>query len=176
MINKALLYAYNRHLGQTRKGTSFPYIIHPIEAMLILSRMTNDNDIICASILHDVMEDCDVTYCELRDSFNMRIAELVLSVTDKDIHPWKKRKEILLETINNSSEDVKLVFFADKLSNLRSIRYDMLQIGNSVWDKFPNRSINELAWYYKEVVNVLDSLSKYNEFAELRLLVKLIFG
>ena len=175
MINKALLYAYNCHLGQTRKGTSFPYIIHPIEAMIVLSRMTNDGDILCASILHDVMEDCNVTYCELRDSFNTRIAELVLSVTDKDINPWKKRKEVLLETIKNSSEDVKLVFFADKLSNLRSIHSDMLQIGTAVWDKFPNRSVNELEWYYKEVVDVLNSLSKYNEFAELKLLVELIF-
>lgn len=175
MINKALLYAYNCHLGQTRKGTSLPYIIHPMEAMLIVSRMTNDSDVLCAAILHDVVEDCDVTFFELSDSFNIRIAELVLCVTDEDVYPWKKRKEILLEKVNNSDEEVKIIFLADKLSNLRTIHYDLLNMGDCVWNKFPNRSINELAWYYKEILNVLNSLSKYNEFKELKCLVELIF-
>lgn len=175
MINKALLYAYNCHLGQIRKGTSFPYIIHPLEAMIIASRMTTDDDIICAALLHDVMEDCDVTSIELSNLFNVRIAELVLCVTDKNIYPWKKRKEVLLETVNNSSNDVKIVFLADKLSNLRSIHHDILETGDCVWKKFPNRNINDLAWYYKEVTNVLNSLSKYDEFSELKHLVELIF-
>lgn len=176
MINRALQYACECHLGQTRKGSSFPYIIHPIEAMLIVSRMTNDHDIICASLLHDVIEDCNITHSQLRERFNMRIAELVLSVSDKDIYPWRKRKEILLGTVDGSAEDVKLVFFADKLSNLRSIHHDILQTGDGVWEKFPKRSINELAWYYTEVLRVLSPLSKYNEYAELKHLVKSIFG
>ena len=47
------------HNGQTRKGTNLPFIIHPMEVAAIVAAMTLDQDMLCAAVLHDVVEDCD---------------------------------------------------------------------------------------------------------------------
>ena len=58
MINKAIEFATRAHAGQFRKGTSRPYIVHPIEVGDIVSTMTKDEEIISAAVLHDTIEDC----------------------------------------------------------------------------------------------------------------------
>ena len=58
MINKAIEFATRAHAGQFRKGTSRPYIVHPIEVGDIVSTMTKDKEIISAAVLHDTIEDC----------------------------------------------------------------------------------------------------------------------
>ena len=60
MFEKAVIYATNAHNGQTRKGTNLPFIIHPMEVAAIVAAMTLDQDMLCAAVLHDVVEDCDV--------------------------------------------------------------------------------------------------------------------
>ena len=59
MFEKAVIYATNAHNGQTRKGTNLPFIIHPMEVAAIVAAMTLDQDMLCAAVLHDVVEDCD---------------------------------------------------------------------------------------------------------------------
>ena len=61
MFEKAVIYATNAHNGQTRKGTNLPFIIHPMEVAAIVAAMTLDQDMLCAAVLHDVVEDCDGT-------------------------------------------------------------------------------------------------------------------
>ena len=56
MLEKAVIFAANAHKGQKRKGTSTPYIIHPMEVAVIASGMTDDIEIISAAVLHDVVE------------------------------------------------------------------------------------------------------------------------
>ena len=66
IINKAIQFATEAHKGAIRKGSKLPYILHPLEAGVIVSSMTNDENVIAAAILHDVLEDTDVTYEELK--------------------------------------------------------------------------------------------------------------
>ena len=69
IINKAILFATEAHKGTVRKGSKLPYILHPLEAGVIVSSMTNDENVIAAAILHDVLEDTDVTYEELKKEY-----------------------------------------------------------------------------------------------------------
>ena len=58
MINKAIAFAVKAHEGQPRKGTEIPYIFHPLEVGMIVSRITDDEEVIAAAVLHDTVEDC----------------------------------------------------------------------------------------------------------------------
>ena len=58
MIDRAIAFAVKAHEGQPRKGTDIPYIFHPIEVGMIVSRITDDAEVIAAAVLHDTVEDC----------------------------------------------------------------------------------------------------------------------
>ena len=59
VIKKAIAFATKAHEGQMRKGTTRPFITHPLEVAQIVSTMTEDKEVICAAILHDTIEDCE---------------------------------------------------------------------------------------------------------------------
>src|SRR6056297_2032089 len=86
IINKAIIFAVRAHKDTYRKGSNTPYILHPIEAATIVSTMTEDYNLISAAILHDVIEDTDVTYELLKKEFGV-IADLVAFESEN------KRKE-----------------------------------------------------------------------------------
>ena len=64
-LNRAIIFATERHVGQVRKGTDTPYIVHPLETMLILSNMHADLNVQIAGLLHDVVEDTDTSLEEI---------------------------------------------------------------------------------------------------------------
>ena len=80
-LSEAISFAARCHDGMLRKGTDTPYIVHPMEAAAIAAALTNDEDILCACVLHDVAEDCGVTESELAERFGVRTAQLVMSET-----------------------------------------------------------------------------------------------
>ena len=61
LLDKAIVFASNAHKNTERKGKGFPYIAHPLEAMSIVASMTNDQELLAAACLHDVIEDTDIT-------------------------------------------------------------------------------------------------------------------
>ena len=76
MFEKAVIYATNAHNGQTRKGTNLPFIIHPMEVAAIVAAMTLDQDMLCAAVLHDVVEDCDgISIEDIRRSEERRVGK-----------------------------------------------------------------------------------------------------
>ena len=76
MVDKAITFATKAHEGQFRKGTKLPYIVHPLEVGVIVSRMTQDKEVIAAAILHDTLEDCkEVTFSTLCQEFGERVAD-----------------------------------------------------------------------------------------------------
>jgi len=96
-IQKAISFAINTHKKQFRKGKDVPYIIHPFSVALILSRVTKSEDIICAGLLHDTIEDCDpeglVTKEILEKGFGPAVAEMVNDVTEQNkTLSWAERK------------------------------------------------------------------------------------
>ena len=80
LVTKVYNYASSAHFGQKRRSGE-DYIIHPLNVAYILSNIHGDVSIICAALLHDTIEDCDVTKEELEEKFNKEIANLVDGIT-----------------------------------------------------------------------------------------------
>lgn len=128
LVEKAFLFAEEKHLGQFRKSGD-PYIKHPVEVMAILEKMDFGFDVLCAALLHDVVEDCGVTVDELSEKFNPLIAQIVDAVSE--IKPNEKLENIEAE-IQTYQKLVSMgkinlfafyIKFADRLNNLRTISF-----------------------------------------------------
>lgn len=122
-ILKAIRFATQVHLGQTRKGKDVPYITHPLGVGLLLSRVTADENTIIAGILHDTIEDCkpygSITTETLTREFNAEVAILVNHVTEQDkTLPWEERKKLANEHIPYMSQQALLIKAADVLYNI----------------------------------------------------------
>ena len=106
-LNKAIAFTAEKYATKTRKGTSIPYIVHPMEAAAIAASLTDDLEIIAAAVLHDVMEDSDATKEDLERLFTSRVADLVASNSeDKMEHisadaSWRMRKQATIDGLDN---------------------------------------------------------------------------
>ena len=101
LLDRAILFAVQCHAGIERRGKGFPYVVHPLEAMAIAATMTSDQEVLAAAVLHDVVEDTDVTLDDLRARFGDRVAALVETESDKPgkREDWRARKEESLKRI-----------------------------------------------------------------------------
>lgn len=172
MINEAIEFATKAHEGQFRKGSKRPYIVHPIEVADIVTSMTEDEDVICAAVLHDTIEDCEgVTAEVLKDKFGARIASLVQSESEDKSKSWEERKSATIQRLGNVPQEVKMIALADKLSNMRDIDRDYPKIGEEFWLRFRMQSKSAMGWYYKSVRDVLhddyEDVHAYQEYCDL---------
>lgn len=163
-LEMAIRYATDCHKGQTRKGTKIPFIIHPLEVMLILQGMDADTNLLIAGLLHDVVEDTDTTIEEIQAAFGDDIAELVGGHTEDKTKSWEERKSTEMKETLEAPLRMKMLVLADKLANMRSIKKDYMQLGNILWERF-NASLRQQAWYYGEMTEVLDEMQDYPETA-----------
>ena len=77
----AFKFAKEFHAGQKRKNTGEEYITHPLKVYKILRFVTQDDDVLCAALLHDVVEDTEVSYDDLKSSFGEKVTNIVKEVT-----------------------------------------------------------------------------------------------
>lgn len=174
MIEKAITFATRAHEGQFRKGTTRPYIIHPLEVGNIVATMTDDEEIICAAILHDTIEDCQGVDCEmLCQEFSERVAHLVVQESEDKSKTWVERKSATIEHLKRASREVQMIGLADKLSNMRDIDRDYPECGEELWNRFRMKDKEMIGWYYKGILSSLeDALSGVPAFGEYCMLVK----
>ena len=118
-LQAAVLMAADAHEGQFRKGiVPIPYVTHCIEVMKMVSRFTLDEDVLCAAVLHDTLEDTDVSYEMLVDEFGERVASLVEDCTrieGDDATPLQK--ELFLKSFLNKNLDAVIIKLCDRYSN-----------------------------------------------------------
>jgi (p)ppGpp synthase/HD superfamily hydrolase len=161
LIKKALVIAFEYHKNQKRKGNNSPYITHILDvARLLLAEPSASENTIIAGILHDTLEDTKYTPAQLKEDFGSEVLELVLFMTEpgKDItttkdqkrQNWKQRKQHTIEACQNATYDQILLTIADKLSNLHSIKEDLLIMGDNIWSYF-NAPKADICWYYREL-------------------------
>lgn len=178
MINKAIAFALKAHDGQFRKGTNLPFIVHPMEVGVIVSRMTDDKEVIAAAILHDTVEDCKTVSVEdISREFGDRVAHIVEAESEIKTGNWRERKSRTLERLKKEkASDIKLVALGDKLSNARSISRDYEKLGDRIWERFNMKDKMMQAWYYRGLCDSLKDMEKYTEYRELCRLVEYVFG
>ena len=183
LVSDAIIFAVKAHDGMRRKKSDVPYILHPMEAAVIVGTMSDDQNLIAAAALHDVVEDAEISIEEIEEKFGKRVRELVESETEDkraDLPPtdtWRIRKEESLTFLKNTDDlGVLMVWLGDKLANMRSIYRDWKIEGNAMWQRFNQKNANEQAWYYKSIVKLTERLSKTSAWIEYKTLTELVFG
>lgn len=179
LIGSALEYAAEFHQGTTRKGGKTPYIVHPFEVAMILKENALTDNVIAAGLLHDLLEDTEITEADLEAEFGPDIAQLVVKASERlegrENRSWKQRKT---ETVNFLKIEAKFankaLACADKLSNARSILRDLEKEPQNFWERF-SAPKKEQKWYYENLVESLKELEGLKMYAEFKEVVRDIF-
>ena len=128
IIKRAYEYAKDKHKDQLRRSGE-PYIIHPIQVAYILSTLGLDHSTICAALLHDVIEDTDVTLEDIAKEFSPEIAEMVDGVTKLSKLNYTSEQEQQVENYRKMflamGKDIRVILIklADRLHDMRTLKY-----------------------------------------------------
>jgi guanosine-3',5'-bis(diphosphate) 3'-pyrophosphohydrolase len=128
LLQKAMVFSARAHKGQSRRSGE-PYLSHPLEVASQLADLNLDATSIAAGLLHDVLEDTDVTAAELRETFGKDVAALVEGVTKisrvQETSPEMQRAETIRKIILAMTDDLRVIFIklADRLHNLRTLKF-----------------------------------------------------
>ena len=181
VFDKAVSFAMKAHANTERRGKGLPYSVHLMEAVEIVATMTTDQELLAAAMLHDVIEDTDVTTEDVRLEFGDRIAELVSSESDiiiegeSEYESWYKRKESAIKKIAALDRAGKIVAMGDKLSNMRAIARDYDEIGDALWDRFHAPDPRLHRWHYEGLAVALADLKDTTAYQEFVVLIDDVF-
>ena len=180
LLDRAIIFAVKAHHNTERRGKGFPYIVHPMEAVEIVSTITPDQELLAAAALHDTIEDTDVTVEQIRAEFGDRIAELVHAESDQingelfdgknEEETWHARKQAAIDRLAAAPHDAKIVAMGDKLSNMRAIWRDYQIKGDALWNIFHVKDKASHEWHYRGLADSLSELKDtfaYQEFVRL---------
>ncbi|MGI6509487.1 MAG: HD domain-containing protein [Erysipelotrichaceae bacterium] len=177
-VHLAMEFASEAHKKQYRKGTDRPYIIHPMEVLQLLTEMQASEELKVAGVLHDTVEDTDMTIEDIEENFGELVASYVSFVTEDKSKTWVERKRNGIEKTKNAPLELKMLKLADKLSNLRSIAHDYNKEKDFVWNRFSKSKIDQ-KWYYQGMCDALKDLefnnSTYKLYTEFTTLCYKIF-
>ncbi len=124
LVKLAFDWAAVWHKDQQRKypGAQVPYMSHVAGVAAILSRHGFGEEVVAAGALHDVLEDCGVSYDDLAAKFGTNVAELVRHVSEEDKSlSWEERKKRYLEHFAHKPWEAQAITLADKIDNFQSI-------------------------------------------------------
>ena len=163
-INHAFAFAAKHHDQQVRKGTRLPYLTHPANVAVILTRYGRDESSVVAGILHDVIEDCvrngytrDSLEQRIGEKFGMDVLDTVLAVTQRKVDDDgvefsnEERKSDYLVRLDRASDAARWVCAADKVHNGSAILADLrrTEFPESVWSRFSAGQDGTVHWYQR---------------------------
>ncbi|MEK7088442.1 MAG: HD domain-containing protein [Patescibacteria group bacterium] len=163
-IQKAINLAARLHREHTRIGLNLPYIVHPYSVACLVSEYNDNENLICAALLHDVLEDVEgYNFKELRRDFGVQAAKLVKEVTEDrtDLEEswtlrdsWKKRKAVYLKSLRSASKEALLIYAADTTHNLQSLKETYL-LNNKKAIKNFQASVEDKVVFYGKVAAII---------------------
>lgn len=136
-LDAAIEFATKAHRGQRREGeVPLPYITHPMEVLMNLRYLggIGDPDMLCAAILHDTVEETNVTLPEIETRFGPTVRHLVEELTRREPTAeetrgmskdeiWELRSKMLLDEIAKMSPEAQKIKLADRYSNLKEAQW-----------------------------------------------------
>ncbi|MFC0427247.1 HD domain-containing protein [Chryseobacterium scophthalmum] len=163
IYQRTIKFAAQKHTdsNQTIPGTNLPYIVHlsnvAMEIFIAAEKTKNFNIelAIQVSLLHDILEDTEVTFDELENEFGKTVAIGVLALTKKNNLPKEDKMMDSLQRIKQQSKEVWAVKLADRITNLQRPPH--------FW------SVEKIKKYKEEALTILNELSGGNEYLENRL-------
>ena len=127
----AFEYAEAHHHEQRRESDLAPFVLHPLEVAVLLSNLDYDDEVVAAGLLHDVVEDTDATFDDVRAQFGDRVARLVEAVSDDaSIEDYAARKAALRDQVAAASADAQAIYAADKVAKARELRAKVARDGS----------------------------------------------
>jgi len=164
IVSQALVFATQYHQHQHRKGTKIPYMTHLLNVCKLVAEYNCSDEVLAGALLHDIVEDTEITIEEVEVQFGKLVADIVRGATELEKlekkasekeSSWQDRKEHTIHFLaHEATTEQLLVSAADKLDNLRSIVYDYERIGNALWTRF-NATKEQQAWYYSSIANII---------------------
>ena len=183
LLDRAIVFATKAHSGTFRKKDGIPYILHPMEVASIAGGITTDEEVLTAALLHDTVEDTNVTLDTIKSQFGDRVAALVASETEdkrRDRSPaetWMQRKMESLVALRNAVDPgVRVLWLSDKLANMRSFARQYEKEGDRMWKDYNQTDPAQQAWYYRTIEALTSDLKDTNAWKELRALNARVFG
>lgn len=161
VINHALAFAAKHHDRQVRKGTRLPYLTHPANVAIILTRYGRGDDTVVSGILHDVIQDCvqdgysrAMLEQRIGDKFGSNVLETVLAVTYRKVDDdgvelsGDERRVDYLERLAKAGTEARWVCAADKIHSAASLISDLRRTVDpeSVWSRFGSKAATS-RWY-----------------------------
>lgn len=161
-INHALAFAAKHHDQQVRKGTRLPYLTHPANVAIILTRYERDDQTVVAGILHDVIEDCvreaytrEMLEQRIGDKFGAAVLDTMLAVTQRRLDDdgvelsYDERRTDYLGRLAAAGEAARWVCAADALHNAATLLNDLRRTidPDTVWGRFTGTREDTARWY-----------------------------
>jgi hypothetical protein len=138
------------HDQQYRKGTDIPYISHVYGVASLLMRYENSKaSVIKAALLHDTVEDTDITLEDLKEKFGEAVASYVGLLSEDKSKSWEERKQFAINHLKKLPKEVKWIKLADKINSLEMMQSEIIYSGID-WDKF-NRGYLHQKWFYGRI-------------------------
>lgn len=150
-------FAKESHKGQIRKFINKPYFgAHVVKVNGIVKQYTTDEDLLCAALLHDVIEDCfedpEVGYHVIEEEFGKRVADIVMELTSskEDIDEnYNSKADYLIVKMIHMSDDALVIKLADRLQNISD--------AFTASERFRNK-------YFQETVKIMDELKGHRRY------------
>jgi (p)ppGpp synthase/HD superfamily hydrolase len=137
LLSRAYGVAAEVHAGQRRKDDGSPFISHPLAVARVLKNADFGDHVIAAALLHDVVEDTELSSQQVAERFGDKVAELVEELSeDKRIEDYEERKLGHRDRVEEAGSDAIAIYIADKLSNLRDMRAVYGREGEAIAPRF----------------------------------------
>lgn len=169
LLKQAFALASEAHEGQSRKDGRSPYIGHPTAVAQRLARAGAGETVIAAALLHDVVEDSDMTVGEVVERFGIEVGELVSALTDdRNIEDYGDRKREHRARVEEAGPQAAAIYAADKLVNVRDLRALYADLGEASAGRF-KAPIDVRVGLWREDLEMLDRVvPRLSIVAELR--------
>lgn len=159
-----------KHAGQHQKVNGHPYVEHPILVATDVGQAGFEPEMVAAALLHDIVEDSEVTVGDVRARFGDKVGDLVEAMTDEavDVEPYERRKDLHRERVFEAGPEAAAIFAADKLNNVRALRSAYVEEGEEVAKRFKQPLDTKLRVWVADVefVSAHAAAVPYAEFLE----------
>ena len=149
----AIKFAAQKHFKQLRKDKKTPFVVHPLTVAIAVNKVSNDENVLIAALLHDVIEDTITSIKEIENKFGKKVATLVLELTH-DMNPLIskiKRKENSIEKIKFLSTKAAIIKYCDILCNNQELVFQLYENEKEIRKNFNWSMEEKLEYEYKRL-------------------------